>query len=107
MTPDTPPDPKRRREGGRVRRTTGGHLPQLPWTRVTSPYAPLEVLSADQVESIHHTSLRILEELGIDSCRLEAGQRYAPPAPTSTRPAARCVSTEGSWSAAWRRRPVH
>ena len=31
-----------------------------------NPYAPLEILSADQVEAIHHTSLRILGELGIE-----------------------------------------
>jgi len=57
---------RRRREGGRVRRTAGGHLPQLPWQAVTNPFAPLEVLSADQVEAIHLTSLRILEELGLE-----------------------------------------
>jgi trimethylamine---corrinoid protein Co-methyltransferase len=68
-------DPKRRREGGRARRTTGGRLPQLPWGRVASPYAPLEVLSADQVESVHRTSLRILEELGIEL--MSAGARAA------------------------------
>ena len=58
-------DSKRRRDGGRVRRTAG-YLPQLPWRSVQNPYAPLEVLSADQVESIHLSSLRILEELGIE-----------------------------------------
>jgi trimethylamine---corrinoid protein Co-methyltransferase len=31
-----------------------------------NPYAPMELLSADQVEAIHLTSLRILEELGIE-----------------------------------------
>ena len=31
-----------------------------------NPYAPLEVLSADQLEAIHLSSLRILEELGIE-----------------------------------------
>ena len=40
---------RRRREGSRVRRTAGGHLPQLAWRRVENPYAPLDVLSADQV----------------------------------------------------------
>ncbi len=59
-------DSARRREGGRGRRSTSAGLPQLPWTAVTNPYAPLEVLSAEQLESIHRTSLRILEELGIE-----------------------------------------
>jgi trimethylamine--corrinoid protein Co-methyltransferase len=45
---------------------SGGPLPQLPWQTVTNPYPPMEVLSADQVEAIHRTSLRILEELGIE-----------------------------------------
>jgi trimethylamine--corrinoid protein Co-methyltransferase len=41
-------------------------LPQLPWATVTNPYAPMQILSADHVEAIHQTSLRILEELGIE-----------------------------------------
>jgi trimethylamine--corrinoid protein Co-methyltransferase len=59
-------DPKRRREGGRGRRALSGRLAQLPWRTVVNPFAPLDVLSADQVEAIHLTSLRILEELGIE-----------------------------------------
>ena len=72
-------DIKRRREGGRARRTADGRLHQLPWSRVTTPYAPLEVLSADQVEAIHEASLRILEELGIElmSARARAALRDA------------------------------
>ena len=57
---------RRRREGGRSRRSGNAPLPQLPWQSVTNPYPPMELLSADQVESIHQTSLRILEELGIE-----------------------------------------
>ena len=53
------------RPGSRTRRSGGARLPQLPWTRVVNPYAPLEILSADQIEAIHLTSLRILEEIGI------------------------------------------
>ncbi|HET9107475.1 MAG TPA: trimethylamine methyltransferase family protein [Steroidobacteraceae bacterium] len=59
-------EPHRRREGGRGRRTASGRLRQLPWRTVSNPYAPLEVLTADQVEAIHITSLRILEELGVE-----------------------------------------
>jgi trimethylamine---corrinoid protein Co-methyltransferase len=58
-------DARKRREGGRVRRTAGT-LQQLPWRSVTNPYVPLEVLSAEQLEAIDRTSLRILEELGIE-----------------------------------------
>jgi trimethylamine--corrinoid protein Co-methyltransferase len=59
-------DANRRRQGGRGRRLEGTRVPQLPWTEVSNPYLPMEVLSADQVEAIHLTSLRILEELGIE-----------------------------------------
>jgi trimethylamine--corrinoid protein Co-methyltransferase len=38
----------------------------LQWTEVNNPYPPMEMLSADQIESIHFTSLRILEELGME-----------------------------------------
>ena len=44
----------------------GSRVPQLPWTAVDNPYPPMEVLSADQIEAIHLTSLRILEELGME-----------------------------------------
>lgn len=56
----------RRRQGGRGRRLGGSQVPQLPWQDVTNPYAPMEVLTEDQLESIHSTSIRILEELGIE-----------------------------------------
>jgi trimethylamine--corrinoid protein Co-methyltransferase len=55
-----------RRPGGRARRSTADALPQLPWQQVINPYAPMEILSTDQIEAIHDTSLRILEELGIE-----------------------------------------
>ncbi|MGA9028588.1 MAG: trimethylamine methyltransferase family protein [Steroidobacteraceae bacterium] len=59
-------DINRRRQGGRGRRLVGSHLPQLPWAEVNNPYPPMELLSADQVEAIHLTSLRILEDLGME-----------------------------------------
>jgi trimethylamine--corrinoid protein Co-methyltransferase len=59
-------DSRKRREGGRVRRSSAAPLEQLPWQAVRNPYPPMELLSADQVEAIHATSLRILEELGVE-----------------------------------------
>ncbi len=56
----------RKRPGGRARREGGSRVHQLPWQQVVQPYAPLEVLSGDQIEAIHLTSLRILEELGME-----------------------------------------
>ena len=50
-----------------MRRSAGGLLPQLPWRDVRNPYPALDILSADQVEAIHRTSLRILGELGIEA----------------------------------------
>ena len=55
----------------RARRESGG-LRQLPWRRVTNPYRPTEVLTEDQIESIHHASLRILSEIGMDFLHPEA-----------------------------------
>jgi trimethylamine--corrinoid protein Co-methyltransferase len=52
-----------------VRRRTrrvGGGIPQLPFRTLTNPFRPLEVLSADHVEEIHRTSLRILAEVGVE-----------------------------------------
>jgi trimethylamine--corrinoid protein Co-methyltransferase len=49
----------------RPRRTAGG-VAQLPWRRLVNPFRPIEILSADQVEAIHHASLRILAEVGVE-----------------------------------------
>jgi len=57
--------PGSRRPGGRPRRSAQGIF-QLPRRDVVNPYAPLEVLSTDQVEAIHRTSLDILENLGME-----------------------------------------
>src|ERR1700733_5881798 len=65
-------DSNRRRQGGRGRRLEGTRVPQLPWAEVSNPYPPMEVLSADQVEAIHETSLRILENLGMEVMSLRA-----------------------------------
>ena len=57
------------------RRRTGGHAaagersrlpPQRPWAQPRLRYAPTEVVSADELESIHLASLRVLEEIGMD-----------------------------------------
>ncbi|NCF25941.1 MAG: methyltransferase [Gammaproteobacteria bacterium] len=53
------------RRGQRRERSERQGFHQLPWRNLVNPYAPIEVLSADQVEAIHRASLRILAELGI------------------------------------------
>lgn len=41
-------------------------MARLPWRRLTNPFRPVEILSADQLESIHRASLRILAEIGLE-----------------------------------------
>jgi trimethylamine--corrinoid protein Co-methyltransferase len=52
----------KRHAGGRAK----GALHQLPWRRVRNRFPPVDILSADQVEHIHQSSLRVLEELGME-----------------------------------------
>ncbi len=56
------------RQNRRVRRGSRGGpgVKQLPWRRIVNPYAPIEVLRADQVERIHDASLQVLEDLGME-----------------------------------------
>jgi trimethylamine--corrinoid protein Co-methyltransferase len=49
----------------RPRRTSGG-IAQLPWRTVHNPYRPVEILSADEVETLHRASLRVLAEIGVE-----------------------------------------
>ncbi|HHZ07242.1 MAG TPA: trimethylamine methyltransferase family protein [Rhizobiales bacterium] len=59
-------EPRRRRGTARSHGKGTGPIPQLPRQRVRNPYPPMALLSADQVESIHDASMRILEEFGIE-----------------------------------------
>ena len=45
---------------------------QLPWRRIDSPYAPMEVLSEEGILAITETAFRILEEIGMDFLHPEA-----------------------------------
>jgi trimethylamine---corrinoid protein Co-methyltransferase len=56
-------DAERARRRGR--RASGG-IRQLPWRRLVNPYRPIELLSADEIETIHVASLRILSEIGME-----------------------------------------
>lgn len=49
----------------RARRETTARLEQTPWRRFRNPYAPIEILSPDQLQAIHDNSMRILSEIGI------------------------------------------
>jgi trimethylamine--corrinoid protein Co-methyltransferase len=62
---------KERHRGRRIRREAAGPA-QLPWRQIVNPYSPIEVLQPEQIERIHDTSLRILQEIGIDFLLPEA-----------------------------------
>jgi trimethylamine--corrinoid protein Co-methyltransferase len=72
MSETAPPSARRRTGEGesgagrrRARRESGG-LAQPPWRRLANPYAPIEVLTAEQLERIHDASMRILETHGLE-----------------------------------------
>lgn len=47
-------------------------LPQLDFARYRNPYMPLAVVSEDQLQAIHETSLAILKEIGLNFLLPEA-----------------------------------
>jgi trimethylamine---corrinoid protein Co-methyltransferase len=57
---DQPGSPRRR-----PRRGAPG-LARLSWRRLVNPFRPLEVLSTDELETIHQTAGRILSEVGME-----------------------------------------
>ena len=69
------PAPGRRRErGGRAARSTGPSLAPLP--RLTNRWAPLEILSTEQVERIVDAAYRVLEEAGLEIRSPEAREVF-------------------------------
>ena len=52
------------RRGHRQKRVVNA-VKQLPWQDVANPYSPVEVLSADQVETIVNTALEVLATQGM------------------------------------------
>ena len=58
------PGPSRRRDRSRAPRAMGPALEPLP--RLTVPWAPLEVLTAEQVERIVEAAMRVLAEAGLE-----------------------------------------
>lgn len=68
------PAPSRRRERTRAPRSTGPSLAPLP--RLENRWAPLEILSAEQVERIITAAFRILEESGLEIRSAAAREAY-------------------------------
>ncbi|MCP5089082.1 MAG: trimethylamine methyltransferase family protein [Rhodobacteraceae bacterium] len=52
-----------RRRSNRRARSSG--FSQRPFAELRSPLRPTELVSADQVETIHHASLRVLRDIGL------------------------------------------
>jgi trimethylamine---corrinoid protein Co-methyltransferase len=69
------PAPHRRRERTRAARSTGPSLAPIP--RLKNPWAPLEVLTAEQVERILLGAYRVLEEAGLEIRSAAARAVYA------------------------------
>ncbi len=49
----------------RKRKDQPSKLEQTPWRRFKNPYAPIEILTPDQLQLIHDNSMRILSDIGI------------------------------------------
>jgi trimethylamine--corrinoid protein Co-methyltransferase len=60
------------RAGRRPRRDRTAGLIQAPARQLRNPYPPFEILSADQVETVHQASLRVLAEIGVNFLLPEA-----------------------------------
>jgi len=61
-----------RRESGRRPGAAKGAIPQLSRRKVARAFPPMTLLSADEIESIHHASLKVLSEIGMDFTLPEA-----------------------------------
>ena len=60
------------RGGRRPRRSADSGIGQRPWRTVHNTLAPTQILSADQIEQIHASSMRVLEEIGIEFLHQDA-----------------------------------
>jgi len=56
---------------------SGTSVPQRRFGRVRRPYAPVSVLSDDQVAQVHQTALKVLSEIGMKVLEPEARKRFA------------------------------
>lgn len=56
----------RPRRSKRAETGISSQLHQLPWSTLKNPYKPIEIIYEEQIEQIHHASMRILEEVGMD-----------------------------------------
>jgi trimethylamine--corrinoid protein Co-methyltransferase len=71
-----PDNPELLRGRPRRERRTGGGVPRLPWRRIVNPFAPVEILTAGQVEAVHDAGLRILRDVGVEVLGARAIDRF-------------------------------
>ena len=57
--------PREHKRRGRGQSRTNAGIQQESWKQPRNFYSPFEIASADQIEALHESSLRILAELGI------------------------------------------
>mgnify|MGYP002629451886 CR=1 FL=1 len=62
----------RARNGAGERREAGESFRQLPFKQPRNPYQPFNIISDDEVQSLHDKSLDVLEELGVNFLLEEA-----------------------------------
>ena len=74
MSRETNRNSRRRRKSTGSRKT--GAIQQLPWLDLRYPYPPLEPLSDDEVETIHESSMVVLEEHGIEVLSEKVQRRF-------------------------------
>ncbi len=74
--PLSPETSRRSRRDAANRRGAGagvkGAIPQLSRRKITRAFPPMAIISADEVESIHRASLKVLAEIGMDFMLPEA-----------------------------------
>ena len=61
-----------RRSAGRAQPTGPAQIEQLPWKQPQIKFPPLELLDADQLETIHQASLEILRDIGMEIMSADA-----------------------------------
>ena len=84
------------REGRRGRRDKSAGPAQAPFRHLRSPYPPFEILSADQIEAIHHASLRVLAEIGMNFL-LDEARAILKAAGCAVEPAGTRVRFDPAW----------
>jgi trimethylamine--corrinoid protein Co-methyltransferase len=72
------------------RREGGKSFQQLPFKQPRNPYQPFNILSDDEIEALHNTSLDVLEELGINFL-LDEAREILKKAGADVRPGETCV----------------